>query len=76
MMGIAFLSLFVSNNLVGWIGTLYEPLGPLKFWLLHAAIAACGGLLVLLFGRRLARVLNQGARQELRPAAMTLEVES
>lgn len=76
MMGIAFLSLFVSNNLVGWIGTLYEPLGPLKFWLLHAAIAACGGLLVLLFGRRLARVLSQGARQELRPAAMTLEVES
>lgn len=76
MMGIAFLSLFVSNNLVGWIGTLYEPLGPLKFWLLHAAIAACGGLLVLLFGRRLGRVLDQGARQELRPAAMTLEVES
>jgi POT family proton-dependent oligopeptide transporter len=76
MMGIAFLSLFVSNNLVGWIGTLYEPLGPLRFWLLHAAIAACGGLLVLLFGRRLGRVLDKGAKQELRPAAMTLEVES
>jgi len=58
MMGIAFLTLFVSNNIIGWIGGLYEQLSPLAFWLMHAAIAATGGVLVLLFGRRLHRVFH------------------
>jgi hypothetical protein len=44
--------------------------------LLHAAIAACGGVLILLFGRRLAKVLNEGAEQPLRSSAMTIEVET
>ncbi|MFC1694781.1 peptide MFS transporter [Pseudomonadota bacterium] len=58
MMGIAFLTLFVSNNIIGWIGGFYEQLSPLAFWLMHAAIAATGGVLVLLFGRRLHRVFH------------------
>jgi len=58
MMGIAFLTLFVSNNIIGWIGGLYEQVSPLAFWLMHAAIAAMGGVLVLLFGRRLHRVFH------------------
>lgn len=58
MMGIAFLTLFVSNNIIGWIGGLYEQVSPLAFWLMHAAIAATGGVLVLLFGRRLHRVFH------------------
>jgi hypothetical protein len=46
------------------------------FWMLHAGIAATGGLLVLLFGGALGRVLaSGGAEQPLRPSAMTLEVE-
>ena len=57
MMGIAFLTLFVSNNLIGWLGRYYERMTPEAFFGLHAAIAAAGGVLVLLFGRRLARVL-------------------
>lgn len=61
MMGIAFLSLFVANNLVGWVGGFYEPLGPSKFWLLHAAIAATGGVLVLILGRWLSRELTTAA---------------
>lgn len=58
MMGIAFLTLFVSNNIIGWIGGLYEQVSPLAFWLMHAAIAATGGVLVILFGRRLHRVFH------------------
>jgi proton-dependent oligopeptide transporter, POT family len=58
LMGLAFMSLFVSNNVIGWIGGFYEKMSPAAFWTLHAAIAAGGGLLVVLFGRRLGRVLQ------------------
>jgi len=58
LMGIAYMSLFASNILIGWIGGFYERMGPGVFWALHAAIAAFGGLIVLIFGRRLARVLR------------------
>src|SRR6266850_198444 len=58
MMGLAFMSLFVSNNLIGLIGGFYEKMTPAQFWAMHAAIAAGGGLLVVLFGRRLSRTLN------------------
>lgn len=75
MMGLAFMSLFVANNLIGWIGGFYEKVGPLAFWTMHAAIAATGGILVLLFGRALKRALAGGAGQPLRPSAMTIEVE-
>ncbi|HKN09022.1 MAG TPA: hypothetical protein VJ376_06025, partial [Pseudomonadota bacterium] len=57
MMGIAYLSLFVSALLVGWLGGLYEKMSPAAFWAMHAAISAAGGVLVLLFGRRIARLL-------------------
>jgi len=60
---------FAANNLVGWLGRVYEHLGPEKFWVLQAAIAACGGVCVLLFSRALARVLADGAGQPMRPAA-------
>jgi POT family proton-dependent oligopeptide transporter len=75
MMGICFLVLFVANNLIGWIGTFYERMTPLSFWLLHAAIAAVGAILVLLLGPMLRRILEPRETQELRPAAMTQEVE-
>jgi len=60
LMGLAFMSLFISNNLIGWIGGFYEKMRPVEFWAMHAAIAAGGGLLVVLFGRRLGRVLQPG----------------
>jgi len=75
MMGFAFMSLFVSNNLIGWIGGFYEKMTPAGFWTLHAAIGAVGGVLVLLFGRSLGRVIEGAAEQPLRPSARTLEVE-
>ena len=58
MMGIAFMSLFVSNNVIGWIGHFYERISPIEFWTLHATIGATGGIFVILFGRRLSRALR------------------
>src|SRR5437762_5683602 len=58
LMGLAFMSLFVANTIVGRIGGFYEKMTPAQFWAMHAAIAAAGGLLVVLFGRRLSRVLH------------------
>jgi POT family proton-dependent oligopeptide transporter len=58
LMGLAFISLFISNTLVGWIGGFYEKMRPAEFWAMHAAIGAGGGVLVLLFGRRLSRSLH------------------
>jgi len=62
LMGLAFMSLFVSNNLIGWIGGFYEKMTPAQFWTMHAAIAASGGLLVVLFGRPLGRALHPARR--------------
>ncbi len=58
LMGLAFMSLFISNNLIGWIGGFYEKMTPSEFWTMHAAIATAGGLLVVLFGGRLSRALQ------------------
>jgi proton-dependent oligopeptide transporter, POT family len=58
MMGVCFLTLFVANNLIGRIGTFYEKMTPTAFWALHAAIGAAGGLVMLLCGRSLARILE------------------
>lgn len=70
MMGVSFLTLFIGNNIIGRLGAWYEPMGPLNFWLLHAAIGATGAVLVLLFGKTLRRALEGATRDEpLRPAA-------
>jgi proton-dependent oligopeptide transporter, POT family len=67
LMGLVFMSLFVSNTLIGWIGGFYEKMTPAEFWAMHAAIAAGGGLLVMLFGRRLYEELRgSGTRHRTR----------
>jgi proton-dependent oligopeptide transporter, POT family len=76
MMGIAFLTFFVANSLVGWIGGFYEKTGPAMFWLLHAAIAAGGGISIWLVGGYLGRLLRESSTRPLRPSAITIEVES
>jgi POT family proton-dependent oligopeptide transporter len=60
LMGSAFLSLFVANNLIGWLGRFYERMGPIGFWSMHAAIGATGAVLVVLCRRPLERVLGPG----------------
>ena len=64
MMGGAFLVLFVANNLIGYIGTFYEQLGPLAFWALHAGIGGVGGVLAFVFSRTFGRVLEPQPQAE------------
>lgn len=61
MMGVAFMSVFVSNYASGMIGGLYEKMTPLNFWLLHAAISATGTVAIVLLYRPLNRALQPKA---------------
>jgi POT family proton-dependent oligopeptide transporter len=58
MMGAVFLSLFVANTLIGWLGSFYEHMTPTGFWAMHAGIAATGGVLALGLRRPLKRALE------------------
>ncbi len=58
LMGFSFMTLFVANTLIGWIGGFYERMSPMAFWSLHAAIGAVGGLAVAMFGERLDRLFR------------------
>jgi len=58
LMGFAFMSLFVSNNIIGWLGGFYETMSPAQFWAMHAAIGAAGGAIVLASGRKISSVLG------------------
>ena len=60
LMGSVFLSLFASNFVIGWLGSLYEQMSPLRFWAMQSAVAAVGGVLVLLLCRPLERVFSIG----------------
>jgi len=75
MMGLAFMTLALANNLVGWIGGFYEAMTPVTFWTMHAAIGATGGMLVMLFGRRLSRTFETSLDEPVRLSARALEVE-
>jgi POT family proton-dependent oligopeptide transporter len=58
LMGAVFLSLFVSNMIVGRLGALYEHMSPAAFWGLHAAIAGTGAVLALALQRPIERRLQ------------------
>lgn len=57
IMGVAFLTAFVSNYLSGWIGAYYETMTPTTFWLIHAGVSASTAVLVLVSYRPLQRIL-------------------
>lgn len=59
MMGVAFLTLFLSNITIGRLGGLYEHMTPAAFWFMHAAIAATGAVLAKLLARPLGRILDR-----------------
>jgi POT family proton-dependent oligopeptide transporter len=64
MMGSAFLSLFLANITLGWLGSYYEHWSPAEFWAMNVAIPAAGGALALLLKPVLERVLNGEATEE------------
>jgi POT family proton-dependent oligopeptide transporter len=53
-----FLSLFVADILIGWLGGFYERLGPAGFWTLNVAIGAVGAALSFALQRPLERALG------------------
>jgi POT family proton-dependent oligopeptide transporter len=58
LMGAIFLSLFVGDFIVGWLGEFYESMTPAAFWAMHAGIAATGGILAFLLKRPLKPLLG------------------
>jgi POT family proton-dependent oligopeptide transporter len=58
MVGGYYLSYFIGGIASGWLGRYYETQSPAVFWFMHAAIVACGALLILLLRRPLANVLD------------------
>jgi hypothetical protein len=57
MMGMAFLTLFLSNITIGRLGGLYEHMTRSAFWALNAAIAAASATLAFVLARPFTRVL-------------------
>lgn len=47
MIGIYYASVFAGSTISGRLGALYEVIDPARFWLLHGAICAAGGVLFL-----------------------------
>ncbi len=58
MMGLVFVTMFLANIVIGWLGTFFERMTATHFWSMHAAIAAMGGILALTCRRRLARLIG------------------
>ena len=57
LVGSVFLSLFAANLLIGWIGALYETMGPTAFWGMQVAIGIVGGVMILLLRPTLNRLV-------------------
>jgi len=61
MVGAYYLGIFIGGIVSGWLGRFYEPVGPLGFWMIHAAVVASGALFVLLLRTWLVRALRSRA---------------
>jgi POT family proton-dependent oligopeptide transporter len=60
MLGVNYLNAFFGSVISGRLGGLYEQLTASQFWLLHAAIVAGGGLILLVLARPLRGWLEAG----------------
>jgi proton-dependent oligopeptide transporter, POT family len=49
ILGVYYLTFFLGNSLVGWIGGWLERMAVTRFWLMHAGFAAGAGVAFLLF---------------------------
>jgi len=59
LMGTVFLSVFIGNIVIGWIGGFYERMEPAQFWMIHAAIGFTGTILSIILLRPLSRLLKE-----------------
>jgi len=66
VIGLYYLSFFIANAVVGYVGGLYSSLPTTTFWLIHVASAAFGLVAFVIFklvlGRRMAGSLQEQAR--------------
>ncbi len=67
MIGVYYLHLFLANMAVGWLGGLLQTMPAASFWLLHAALVACGAGTLLLFRLRFGRLLAPTADPQAGP---------
>jgi len=58
MMSFAYLVVFVSQVVGGLLGSLYEWIGPVNFWIGNTAIALCGAVAAFVFGPVISRALS------------------
>ncbi|MBS0386770.1 MAG: peptide MFS transporter [Proteobacteria bacterium] len=58
LMGAVFLTLFIANFIIGYIGGFYERMSPAACWGMEAAISAVGGVLALVLALPLKRALR------------------
>ena len=61
MMAAAYLVVFLSNLVGGYVATLYETMEPTLFWSLNAATCVLGSALFFAFGPMLTRALAERA---------------
>lgn len=59
LMGCAFMSLFFTNAIVGWLGRFYSILPAWLFWLIHGLIGLAGALVLLVAGPPLERLFRE-----------------
>jgi POT family proton-dependent oligopeptide transporter len=58
LMGVAFLSPFIGHVLAGWIGSYFDQMHPSVGGAMDAAIGLAGGIIILLFRKRLQAALE------------------
>ncbi len=64
MLGVNYLNAFFGSVISGRLGGLYEQLSASQFWLLHAAIVAGGGLILLALARPIRSLLGSAGEAE------------
>ena len=69
MIGVYYTHLFACNMVVGWLGGLLEKMEAGRFWLMHAALVAAGGIGLLVVRSFAGRILAPSKAEPLAEAA-------
>ena len=65
ILGVYYLQIFLSNVLVGWLGSFLERMSGMNFWLMHAAIAGGAAVILLLVRAPVARWLAPASEHSI-----------
>lgn len=60
VIGIYYTHLFIGNNLVGYLGQLYEKMTPVNFWLMHVALMLGAAAILIVVRFAVGRILAPG----------------